>query len=194
MLQNPILFIHGFGGSKKEFEPIKKYLQEYGFNNFYDFCYDKKIGQVSLSEIGDDLIEFVRINVKENKVDIIGVSQGGLLARYFIVGSKIKVSKCITLCTPHKGSKSANIWNLPGLVDLRPNSKFLIELLTKEDKSKSISKFYCVYNPFDLMVFPGSNAKFSKAEKNLKVSTPLHQLSFSHKKALEFIVNSLKEK
>ncbi|MCX6720101.1 MAG: hypothetical protein NTV36_03295 [Candidatus Staskawiczbacteria bacterium] len=185
----PILFVHGLGGGEQHYQPIIKYLKEKGINNFYEFNYDNRIGLSPIKIIAKELAEFIDKNVKEEGITIIGLSQGGIIALAYMkyYPNKI-VNKLFTICTPHKGSKLAKILNLPGIVDLRPSSKLLEELEVFVEESKT--NIYSVYTPFDLMVFPGWNAR-SKFGKQKIVFAPTHPGAFSWPATLEFIYKNL---
>lgn len=194
----PILFIHGFGGYNEQYQPIMKYLMERGFTQFYEFNYDKKFGFVSIKVIAQELAEFINKNVKEETINIIGFSQGGIIALAYLKYFKNlpacrhgrEVNKLFTICTPHKGSRLAKIMNLPGLIDLRPKSNLLEELETFIKDTKI--NIYSVYTPFDLMVFPGWNAR-SEFGKQKIVFAPTHPSAFSWPATLKFIYNNLVE-
>jgi len=192
---NPILFIHGFGGYKEQYQPIIKFLSKKGFEKFYEFEYENKFGSDSLKVIAEKVAEFVDKNIVEEKIDIIAFSQGGIIALEYLkdflpkqAGKNREVEKLFTLCTPHKGSKLANAANLPGIVELRPNSLFLKNLEDYFEKNKI--NIYSVYTPFDLMVFPGWNAK-SKFGKNKIVFAPTHPEAFSWPATLKFVYKGL---
>jgi triacylglycerol lipase len=187
----PIVFLHGFGGGRYEFQPIIRFLKKHGFLKFYEFTYVEKFGEVHLTELEKKFSDFIKNNVKEKNIIIIGISQGGIIARIFLGRNKNKiVEKCITLCTPHNGSLSAYLLKRKGFLDLRPNSE-LLSNLNNSDETKLT--FYSVYTPFDLMVFPGWNAKFSKAKENKRVFALLHPLAFWCKPTLRFILKSLND-
>lgn len=185
----PILFIHGWGADKKQYQPIIKYLKNKGINNFYEFEYENTIGFVPIKSIAKEAAEFINKNIKEDGINIIGISQGGIIALAYLKYYKNKnIKKLFTLCTPHKGSLLANIMNLPGLIDLRKNSELLNELEIFVQKEKI--DIYSVYTPFDLMVFPGWNAK-SKHGKNKIIFALTHPAAFSSLSTLKFIYKNL---
>lgn len=192
---NSILFVHGFGGYAEQYQPIIKFLKKKGFENFYEFEYENKFGFGSLKDISKELADFISKNVKEEKIDIIAFSQGGIIALEYLkdflpaqTGKNREVERLFTLCTPYKGSKLAKAANLPGIVELRPKSDFLAGLEKFIEKSKI--NIYSVYTPFDLMVFPGWNAK-SKFGKNKIVFAPTHPKVFSWPETLKFIYKGL---
>lgn len=186
-MKPPILFIHGFSGGRYEFKPIIIYLSKHGYSRFYEFTYQRKFGQVSIRDIAKELSDYVKANVKEKEIAIIGCSQGGLVAEYYMKHLCNKgVKRLITLCTPHKGTLLAYLWNWPGIKDLRPGSKLIVEM-------KDFMKYrwcYAVYTPFDLMVFPGWNAipDNGKAKMSLAVA---HPLAFWLPGSLKFVKESL---
>ena len=187
----PIIFIHGLGGGPFQYKPIIRFLKKNGFNEFHEFEYKRKFGNVSLNSICDEFAEFVRSNVKNKKINIIGISQGGIIARLYIqYKSDKKVCKCITLCTPHQGSLMAYLTNLPGFLELRPKSDLLKKLQKSSDNKVS---YYSVYTPFDLTVFPGINAKLKGAKRTKRIAAPLHALAIWWKPTLNFILESLNE-
>lgn len=185
-MKNPILFIHGFGGGSYEFNPIIRYLKSYGNPVCYEFHYKKRFGQVSLAVIAQELHEFIIANVPEPEFDIVAISQGGVIARYYIAHYQDrKIRKCITLCTPHRGSLLAYVGIFPGIKELKPSSFLLKELDVRK------AEYYAVYNPLDLMVFPGWFAKLKEAKENKRVFSLLHPFTFSNTATLKFIYDTL---
>lgn len=187
----PILFIHGFSGSKKEYQPVLKYLKEKGINNFYEFEYLSTVGLHPIKVVAKELDEFIEKNVKEKEINIVAISQGGIIAlaylKYFEY-KKVSVKKIFTLCSPHKGSLLANVLNLPGLIDLRPKSNLLkdLENFIRDNKID----VYAVYTPFDLMVFPGWNAK-TKYGKNKIIFAPSHPAAFYWPATFKYVYKNL---
>jgi len=188
---NPILFIHGFGGKAKEYRPIMKYLEERGINDFYEFNYDNKYGFSPIKVIAKELAEFIENNIKEKEsINIIALSQGGIIALAYLKFYKnINVGKIFTICSPHKGSRLARIAKLPGLIDLQPGSELLRELEDFGQKNKL--NVYSLYTPFDLMVFPGWNAR-AKYGKRKIIFAPTHPVAFSWPETKRFIYKNIK--
>lgn len=185
VLKRPIVFIHGFGGGSYEYWPIRRFLQKKGMTSCYEFSYTEKIGQVSLKKTAWQLNAFLQ-SLPDPEFDIVALSQGGIIARLAIahlIGKKIRM--CVTVCTPHHGSLLAYVGFLPGIRELRPGSPLFQELDT------SRAKYYAVWNPLDMMVIPGSSAKFEYAQENKKVVALLHPLTFSHPETLKFIFEKL---
>lgn len=185
----PILFIHGFGGDRKQYASLIQYFKKKGINNFYEFNYDNKFGLAPVKVIAKEMADFISENIREEDINIVAISQGGIIALAYLKYYKNKnVDKLFTLCSPHRGSKLAKIMNLPGLIDLQPNSNLLNELETFMQENKI--NVYSIYTPFDLMVLPGWNAR-SKYGKNKIIFAPAHPLVFLWPSVKRFIYNNL---
>jgi triacylglycerol lipase len=177
----PLVLIHGFGGGRYEFKPIIQFLNKHGFSEFHEFTYAERFGQLPIEALAQRFARFVS---DLETFDIIGISQGGIIARSYIRDNPGRVRKCITLCSPHKGSFTAYFSSRPGVMDLRPGSRLLNSF------QKNDALYFTVYNPLDLMVVPGKNAVMDGAI-NKKVYALLHPLTFWRKPTLEFILQSL---
>jgi len=185
----PIVFVHGIVGDKKQYQPIIKYLQKKGINNFYEFSYESRIGLHSIKVIAKELAEYIKKNVKEKNINIIAFSQGGIIALAYLKFYRNKhVKKLFTICTPHKGSKMAHILNWPGFIDLRPNSQLLKEI--EDFVPTTETNIYSMYTPLDLVVFPGWNAK-PKHGKTKMVLAPTHASAFYWPASKKFIYKNL---
>ena len=188
----PILFVHGFGGGRYEFKFIEWYLRKKGYTKFYEFYYIKNFGQVSLRKLAEELSEFVKGNIKEKEIDMILISQGGIIGLYYLKHfNRKKVGKIITLCTPYQGSLTAYLLPLQGFMELRPGSSLLREINSYILKKRI--DLYCIYSPLDLMIIPGWYAVPSRGRVK-KVLAPLHPLVFWWPSTLKFIEESLRDK
>ena len=189
---DPILFIHGFGSNDKQYQPIIRYLEQKGIENFYEFIYDSSVGLHPIKTIAKELSEYISENVKEENINIIGINQGGIIALTYLKFYKNKnIKKLFTLCSPHKGSRLAKLLNLPGVIDLRPNSQLLKELETFAQSEKI--DMYSVYTPFDLMIFPGWNGRPKYGKKKI-ILAPAHPVAFFWPATKKFIYKNLFEK
>ncbi len=97
----------------------------------YQFVYKENLGQSSVKLITEHLHKYISNNISEPELNIVALSQGGIIARYYISHySDKKINKCITICTPHSGSWVAYLGSSPGIKELRPHSSLLKELDT----------------------------------------------------------------
>jgi triacylglycerol esterase/lipase EstA (alpha/beta hydrolase family) len=187
-MNKSIVFVHGFGGGKRDYKHLISYLEKKEFSKFYEFEYDKKFGETSFKKISGKLKQYIDDNISfEDRVYLVGVSQGGLICSYYLTnldGDK-NIKDCITLCTPFRGSWLAYLWPSKGTSELRPNSKFLSDLEKKILESDV--NFYGVWNPFDLMVIPGKSASPMYLKKSKSVLSFLHSTVFSSHRASKFV-------
>lgn len=189
-MANPILFIHGFNGGRFEYQPLLKFLQKNGVDKFYEFTYEKKLGQASILEIAKDLDRFVSNNIQEQEIDVIGLSQGGIIFLvYLMYFGKIKIGKIFALCSPFYGSFWANFGQRVGVKDLRKNSKILVEV--RDFIKNNNLQLFSVYTPFDLMVFPWQRAK-PNVGKTKMVLAPLHPLALVWPSTKKFVLKNIK--
>lgn len=192
-----VILIHGLGGNKREYKPIKHYLGRRNDYEFLEFEYKENKGDASIDELAAKFRGFVESSlgkrILDSKVAIIGLSMGGIIAPYYLefLGGKNAICRCITLCTPFHGSFWAGFFEKKGMKQLRPDSIFLKELRAKMEKSDV--NYTGVWNPIDITVLPGISAKANFMKKSRGVFAPLHQLTFFMPKTLEFIHKELEE-
>lgn len=162
-----IIFIYGFEGYKQQERVAKKILSDY---DLICFEYDSKLKQ-PLEEITEELDNFINSNTnKKEKVNLIGLSVGGIIASYYakFVNPK-KINKFATICSPFNGTYIPSFYakKREGLKELKHNSIFLKKLNSKKlGKHKMINFWSCL----DILV-PG---------KSGKGENPIHTWNFFH--------------
>jgi triacylglycerol lipase len=116
---HPIVLIHGMGGFKSAlgadyYYGVKEALAEVGNHDVYN----PNLGAAGSNEgLGDELIKFLDgVRRNNQKFNLIGHSQGGLVARYVMYKRPDLVASVATMGTPHKGSELADavVNNVPG--------------------------------------------------------------------------------
>ncbi len=142
-----VIFIYGFEGYKNQSKTAKSI-----FNNLICFEYNSKLKQ-PLEEITKELDDFINLKIKKDeKVNLIGVSAGGIIASYYtkFINPK-KVSKLATICSPFKGSYLTIFYSKKrkGLKELSYGSDFLKKLNSKKLGKNKIINFYSF---FDILV------------------------------------------
>jgi pimeloyl-ACP methyl ester carboxylesterase len=182
-----VLFIHGFGGMPFEYNAIKNHLVSELEITPFDFSYDKKWGTESLKVLG---ARAAKIMVSKKIDAVVGISMGGIIAATALEYHKTPTKTCITICSPWHGSSLAYALPFIGTKQMRPHSEFLSELRLKTKHTKV--SYYCIWNPLDLMVFPGDRAINPYAKQNEYVYSILHPTTFFEEKTLQFCENSLK--
>lgn len=179
-----IVLIHGWGGFLFESRMLVDKLRKKGIK-VYVFIYKRNIGQESFEELSKKFDKFVS-TIKEEFI-ILGVSQGGIIGSYWLefLNRGKKCKECLTICTPFHGTLIAYLgFFMPGTKQLFYNSNFLKKLKKKISKSKVT--YYNIWNPLDLIVFPGSSAKLGET-KNYKVSAMWHSFTYLKKPTIKLI-------
>lgn len=121
----PVLTLHGFGGRRDKFNDLTQKLQsdfEYEDYQITLGGYEATSGQpfpqnapVLTNQILEGIDKMVKEKIATGKIDVIGHSMGGLVARSYLAqsGSNNKINKLITIATPHAGSQIANVLHDP---------------------------------------------------------------------------------
>jgi triacylglycerol lipase len=101
-------------------------------------------------------IEHICRETGHERVQVVGHSLGGLVARYLVqrLDGDRHVETLITLGTPHGGSRWARVGPTPLIRQLRPGSPLLQELARPAPGCRT--RVTAVYSDFDQMVVPSS--------------------------------------
>jgi triacylglycerol lipase len=186
--------IHGFGGGMRDYGALKRYLKKHKHEvEFFEFTYSEKFGGVPVDTLAEQLAAYIREHIGQEKFFVVGFSQGGIIFRRLILKHpefKDQVRAVVTVCTPHQGTTIAKAGFGKGVEDLRPGSKMLCEL---DDYDDGIP-YYAIYNPYDLVVVPGTNAQYKRAVTNKPVHGLSHSLTFGNPDTLRFIEEVLFKK
>jgi triacylglycerol esterase/lipase EstA (alpha/beta hydrolase family) len=164
-----IVFISGLSGKRRNVFLVKRILKNFDVEYFE---YDTKLVE-KIQTLAKKLKEFIdKIKLRKNeKIGIIGISAGGIIAHYYLkfLDNK-KVGKIVTLCTPFKGTYLPRLYSKKrkGLQQLRSNSRLLKKINSKE-LAKGIKErnYWSFFDP----VVPGTSGRGSN---------PTHTFFFLH--------------
>ncbi len=155
----PVVLIHGILHNRSGFFAMRQHLHRAGFHRIHSFNYRTLIQPIEdMAEQLAERVEAILLLTRREKVHIIGHSLGGLVARYYIqaLGGDRRVSKCVTMGTPHLGTIAAYAAPVPAALQMRPNSRFLNELNSLPVPARV--RWYSFYSRRDVMVTPFRNA------------------------------------
>jgi len=98
----PVVFVHGILGHRSNFAVLRGFLARRGVRNFASFSYAPRVDYQRLVPRLGRLIDAVCIETGAPRVDVVGHSLGGLVARYLVeVGDGSRVGRLVTLGSPY---------------------------------------------------------------------------------------------
>ncbi len=186
--------IHGLWNTSEIFNSLLPKLDYYGVE-YYAPTLEHYFGRTSIIELAQSLDQLISEKYgKENEIDILGFSMGGIIARYWIkkLNGYLKTKKFISIGSPHSGTLTAQFVprNLfKGISEMKINSSLLRELSYYDYLLKEID---CIsfYTKWDLMVFPGWRAHLPRGNKsNLNIYK--HRNLVKNPIAINAIVDSI---
>jgi triacylglycerol lipase len=135
----PVLIVNGYNGTDSGTAGMAAYLDDhvedvYRMNLNYGGVPGVNGGasNVESAQSIATRVDQIRAETGAPKVDIVGYSQGGLAARYYInnLGGVDEVRLYVSLGTAHTGTTAAGWWCMaqPGCYEMRPGSPFINEL------------------------------------------------------------------
>ncbi len=159
--ETPVLLLHGLFVNQSCWFWFKRQLRQQGFNNIVTLNLSSWHSEEVLTELLAKKIDELRHQLGVNKVNLVGHSMGGMIARNYIQlrGGDDKVERLICLGSPHHGSKLATL-TIDSLGKLLiPNSDFL-KRLNGAPIPEAI-QLTNIYTRKDNMVLPNSNNHLS---------------------------------
>ena len=129
----------------------------------------------------DTFADGIRARYGASRVDLVGHSQGGLVARAYVKyeGGAAEVDSLVSLGTPHYGTALANIARFfslgtcVGVVSchqMASGSSFLADLNAGDDTVGSV-RYTNLYTTYDEVVFPVTNATMQDGATNVRVQS-----------------------
>lgn len=160
------ILLDGLWGAPWRLFPFRRALLSEGFSPVEIFSYDSS-GFTPLEVIADQFVQFWG----EQKAVVVAHSMGGLIVRLAKFRyPQLPIVASAFLCVPHHGSILAHLLPFPAIRQLRPKSE-LLQLLASQVWEIPTLAVWC---PGDLLVVPGSSAKWEKATEILRCDVPLH--------------------
>jgi len=160
----PIVLVHGLGGNRGLWWPLRLFLRMNGYRRTYAFGY----GDGTIEEHAEDLKRFIHAVLRttgEGQVDIVAHSLGGIISRYAIqrLGLSGEVRTLVTMATPHQGTHAAQYVNTTLTRSLRPDSDVIRDLNT-DDRSGYPVRFFSICSNRDVYVVPAKGMAHPHAE------------------------------
>jgi triacylglycerol lipase len=162
------LLLDGWLGSSWRLEPMRRHLEPL-CGSVQIWPYDTS-GRKGLDTLAVQLVEHLK--KLHQPVRLVGFSMGGIVIREALRQCpELPVPSAAFLHSPHQGTILAKLIPfLPALKQLRPGSTFLQQLNSTTWNRPSLN----VWCPGDLIVVPGSNARWSECSEELCCRVPAH--------------------
>lgn len=133
---NPVIFIHGYGGSSSDVSAIKPNLVANGYSEseIYSLPFTNDLSNQTIAARLSTLVDTVRADTGVAKVDLIGFSMGSLSSRYYLksLGGTAKVEHWVSIAGPNHGTSQAYwcwlVTSSKGCPQMAPSSTFLANL------------------------------------------------------------------
>ena len=167
----PIVFIHGLGGHRSNFAPMRLWFRMHGRTRTYsvgfspDLVLDEMAGQLRVH-----IAEVLACNGlgAEGQVDLVAHSMGGVIARLAVADAITarQVASLVTLGTPHAGTQVARLARTPHIRELRPDSTVMRRLAEQLpwQGPPHMPKLTSLWSDTDLLLFPPTTACVEGAE------------------------------
>ena len=158
------MLLHGLGDTSRLFRRLRQYLEERSWT-IYTLDLIPNNGTAGLDVLARQASEYINRTFQPNqKIDLIGFSMGGLIARYYLqrLDGIRRVSRFITISSPHHGTWTAYALGRNGVRQMRPGSQFLRDLNTNSHALKQL-RFTSIWTPLDLMIVPARSSVMPEA-------------------------------
>jgi triacylglycerol lipase len=179
---DPVVIVNGTFGPKFFYEPLAKRLRD---DDHEAYIFElTNLGTSDIADTARDLAAFVddvRARTGAAKVDLVGHSQGGLVARQYVkyLGGDSTVDSLVSLGAPHYGTKVANIADFFGGGDclgivacqqMAVGSDFVTALNEGDDTIGSV-RYTNLYTSLDELVRPVENAALADGATNVRIQS-----------------------
>ncbi|MCQ4212501.1 lipase family alpha/beta hydrolase [Streptomyces longispororuber] len=152
----PVLLLHGFIDNRSVFVLLRRSLAQHGRQqleslNYSPLTCDIRAAATLLGRHVEELCE----RTGHDRIDIVGHSLGGLIARYYVqcLGGDVRVRTLVTLGTPHAGTLVAPLADAHPIVrQMRPGSSVVEEL--KQPAPGCRTRFVSFWSDLDQLMVP----------------------------------------
>ena len=171
----PVVLLHGFIDNRSVFVLLRRSLAQHGRQQIESLNYSPLTCDIrAAAELLGRHIEGICERTGSERVDIVGHSLGGLIARYYVqrLGGDTRVRTLVTLGTPHSGTRVVPLANAHPIVrQMRPGSDLLEELTRPAPGCRT--HFVSFWSDLDHLMDPLETACIDHADlmaQNVRVS------------------------
>ncbi|MEV7612292.1 alpha/beta fold hydrolase [Streptomyces sp. NPDC089799] len=157
----PALLLHGFGDNRSVFVLLRRALAAHGLRRVETYNYSPLTADLRTAarRLGHR-VEELCARTGHQRVDLVGHSLGGLVARYYVqrLGGDARVRTLVTLGTPHAGTAVAPFMDVhPVVRQMRPDSPVMAELRAPAPGCRT--RCVAFWSEFDAVMAPTGTAR-----------------------------------
>ncbi|GAB1337354.1 alpha/beta fold hydrolase [Streptomyces sp. E-15] len=171
----PVVLLHGFIDNRSVFVLLRRALAQHGGQRVESLNYSPLTCDIRIAaELLARHIEEICERTGSARVDIVGHSLGGLIARYYAqcLGGDLRVRTLVTLGTPHSGTRVAPLADAHPIVrQMRPGSAVIEELARPAPGCRT--RFVSFWSDLDSLMDPLETACLEHPDldaRNVRVS------------------------
>lgn len=171
----PVVLLHGFIDNRSVFVLLRRSLAQHGGQHVESLNYSPLTCDIrTAAELLGRHIEEICERTGHQRVDIVGHSLGGLIARYYAqrLGGDERVRTLVTLGTPHEGTRVVPLADAHPIVrQMRPGSDVIEEL--REPAPGCRTRFVSFWSDLDQLMAPLETACVNHPDliaQNVRVS------------------------
>ncbi|MFE3016507.1 esterase/lipase family protein [Streptomyces sp. NPDC059256] len=157
----PVIMLHGFADNRSVFVLLRRSLARHGWHHLE--CLNYSLLTCDIRAAADLLgrhVEEICERTGQPRVDIVGHSLGGLIARYYTqcLGGDLRVRTLVTLGTPHAGTTVIPLASAHPIVrQMRPGSSVIEELGRPAPGCRT--RFISFWSDLDQLMAPVETAR-----------------------------------
>ncbi|MER6071915.1 esterase/lipase family protein [Streptomyces sp. NPDC001852] len=171
----PVVLLHGFIDNRSVFVLLRRNLTQHGRQHVASLNYSPLTCDIrAAAELLGRHVEELCERTGSDRVDIVGHSLGGLIARYYVqrLGGDLRVRTLVTLGTPHSGTRAAPLANAHPIVrQMRPGSGVIEELNRPAPGCRT--RFVSFWSDLDSVMVPLETARLEHPDldaQNVRVT------------------------
>ncbi|WP_097870749.1 lipase family alpha/beta hydrolase [Streptomyces sp. rh34] len=156
----PVVLLHGFIDNRSVFVVLRRALTRHGHRHLESLNYSPLTRDIrTAAELLGRHVEEICARTGHSRVDVVGHSLGGLIARYYVqrLGGDRRVRTLVTLGTPHGGTAVAPGAGVHPIVrQMRGGSSVIEELRTPAPGCRT--RFVSFWSELDQVMVPVETA------------------------------------